>query len=171
MDAKTNDYIEKHTWELKDYAWDYFLAHGQARLTTFRFYLVFCTILCAGIFMILANGSRVWVAGPLCWLLAFLSFVYWKVDQRHKELLKHAQVALMACEEKWGLIGDDGLPHPLCLFTRDAHIKETRKQQQHADGLKLTYSQCVRLVFLVMGVGGGVGGVILFVRWAIGSFT
>jgi len=150
--------------ELVSYAWDYFLAHGQARLTTFRFYLIFCTILCSGICMILAAGKSPLLASPLSLILAFLSFVYWKVDVRHKDLIKNARAALVSCESSWGLPTVENAPHPLCLFTRDAMAKAKTPANPSAKKPTFTYSTCVGLVFFVFGVGGLVSGS-AFILW------
>jgi hypothetical protein len=148
-------------WELTEYAWHYFLAHGQARLTTFRFYLAFCTIMWTGIAGILATGDKYWLAGMLCLLQAFLSFIYWKVDLRHKELINNAQKALVTCESHWGLADVENNPHPLRLFTVDANDKRERRLSGRFGRLRLTYSKCVSIVFLVMGLGGLMGGMLL----------
>lgn len=79
--------------EMREYSWNYFIAFAEARLYTFRFYLIFCTILIAGLAALLSANQK-WLAISLSLLLSFLSFVYWKVDVRHKLLIKHAEKAL-----------------------------------------------------------------------------
>lgn len=148
---------------MREYAWEYFLAHGQARLTTFRFYLAFCTILSAGIFAILANSQRPIMAAPLGFILAFLSFVYSHVDRRHKQLIANAQKALIDIETQWELQAPDRAVHSLCLFTLDSMKKAVLKERSILKRKTLTYSTCVRLVFGVFGIGGlflGIGVII-----------
>ena len=153
--------------EMRQYAWQYFLAHAQARLTTFRFYLVFCTILCAGILTIVSQKGLPQAAAPLAFILTFLSFVYWKVDQRHKDIVGRAQGALMFLEHSSELPDIDSKPHPLKLFTRENSLKRERKpfvKTWNPVGF-LTYSECVNLVFAMFVLGGVIAGASLLIAW------
>jgi len=149
------------------YAWQYFLAHAQARLTTFRFYLIFCTILCAGLFTIVGQQGLPQAAAPLAFILAFLSFVYSKVDQRHRDIVGRARQALIFLEEQTGLPAVGSEPHPLNLFSREAAIKRERTPfiRSLNPARFLTYSQCVKLVFVVFGWGGVLAGIALLLEW------
>src|SRR4030042_5307441 len=86
--------------EMREYSWNYFIAFAEARLSTFRFYLIFCTILIAGLAALLSTNQK-WLAISLSLLLSFLSFIYWKVDIRHKLLIKHAERALEFLEKQF----------------------------------------------------------------------
>jgi len=50
---------------LRQYAWDYFLAHAQARLATFRFYLFYCSFIMAGLLAVLSKGNVLWIGAAL----------------------------------------------------------------------------------------------------------
>jgi hypothetical protein len=152
---------------LREYAWQYFLVHAQARLTTFRFYVVFCTIICTGLVAILSQGGHPQVGAPLAFLLALLSFVYWKVDVRHKGMIKHAEAALRWVEKETDLPDIDGAPHPLKLFTREDHIvSQLPRFPATWNPLAFwSYSTCVNVIFLLFGVGGVVAGIWLLVTW------
>lgn len=59
----------------REYVWNYFIAFAEARLSTFRFYLIFCTILIAGCAAVLSTDER-WLAIPLGFLLfSFHSYI------------------------------------------------------------------------------------------------
>ena len=152
--------------EFRDYAWNYFKAHAEARLTTFRFYLVFCTLIVAGMLAITGEGKQSTAAAGLAFLLSFLSFVYWKVDVRHKQIIKHAEAALMFIESESRLPDQDGMPHILKLFQREEHATRTLKRFPRSLSLDahFSYSICVNLVFIIFGATGVILGVrLLFI--------
>lgn len=155
-----------HT-DLREYAWQYFLVHAQARLTTFSFYVGFCTIVVAGLYAVLSQGIRPQLGAPIAFLLTFLSFVYWKVDIRHKELIKHAEAALKWLEQTSGLPDIDGVPHPSKLFCREEHITNRLPRFPSTISLQAfwSYSTCVKTVFSVLGAAGFITGIVLLALW------
>ena len=152
---------------MQQYAWQYFLAHAQARLATFRFYLIFCTILGAGLFGILGQQGAPQYGSPLAFLIGFLSYIYWRVDARHRQIVKRAQAALIWAEESLELPAVQNQPHPMMLFAIDRNSKQARTPLRKSFNPfgKLTYSECVNLVFLVFGVGGALAGFALLLAW------
>ncbi|PKO03797.1 MAG: hypothetical protein CVU43_01200 [Chloroflexi bacterium HGW-Chloroflexi-5] len=150
--------------EMRDYSWNYFIAFADARLSTFRFYLAFCTILIAGIAAIIVTSEK-WLAISLAFLLSFLSFIYWKVDIRHKDLIKHAERALEYLEKKFPIPQDETQPHILQLFFSEAERSKTYKRfpKKFSVNAYFSYSTCVNLVFLVFGIGGIIASIILIV--------
>lgn len=81
--------------EMREHIWNHFTISAEARLATFRFYLAFCTILLTGLALVYDSKEK-WLAVSLSLLLSFLSFIYWKVDIRHKALINHAECALIS---------------------------------------------------------------------------
>ncbi|HYJ92297.1 MAG TPA: hypothetical protein VEV84_13385 [Pyrinomonadaceae bacterium] len=76
-------------------AWDYFAIHASQRLTTFNFYLVIATLLTTGILASFQKQYEIRFAGIVLGLLLLIfSFVFWKLDQRNKHLIRHAEKAL-----------------------------------------------------------------------------
>lgn len=147
--------------EMREYTWNYFVAFAQARLTTFRFYLIFCTILIAG-FAAVINTNEKWFAIVLGFLLSFLSFIYWKIDIRHKELVKNAERALEYLEKKF-LLPDEEQPHVLQLFYSEANREKSyRRFPKHFyPNAYFSYSTSVNLVFGVFGLGGMILAIVL----------
>ncbi len=150
--------------EMREYAWNYFIAFAEARLSTFRFYLVFCTILIAGLAGIIGTSEK-WLAISLALLLSFLSFIYWKVDIRHKELINHAEQALEYLEKKFTFPEGEKQPHVLQLFYSEAERSKSYKRfpKYFSPNAYFSYSTSVNLVFLVFGLGGVIATIVLLV--------
>jgi len=141
--------------DTREYIWNYFIAHAEARLATFRFYLAFCTILVAGLIAILGT-NKTWLASPFALLISFLSFIYWKVDVRHKDLIKHAEEALEYLEMKLPIPEIEPQSQVLQLFHSEA--VRSKSYQRFPKHFRLnayfSYSTCVNIVFLVFGLVG-----------------
>jgi Ca2+/Na+ antiporter len=148
--------------EMREYVWNYFIAYAEARLSTFRFYLVFCTILIAGLAAI-SGTSEKWLASSLALLLSFLSFIYWKVDIRHKELINHAEQALEYLEKKFPLPKGEKQPHVLQLFYSEAERSKSYKRfpKHFSPNAYFSYSTSVNLVFWAFGLGGVIAAIVL----------
>ncbi|HEX7608604.1 MAG TPA: hypothetical protein VF370_04715 [Candidatus Cryosericum sp.] len=141
--------------EMREYAWSYYIANSEARLATFRFYLTFCTILVAGLAAMVGTSEK-WPAFFLALLLSFLSYIYWKVDLRHKALIGNAEQALEFLERSLPLPEAGKQPHVLQLFWSEAErSKSYRRFPKHfSPNAHFGYSTCVHLVFGVFGLGG-----------------
>lgn len=150
--------------EMREYSWNYFIAFADARLSTFRFYLAFCTILIAGIAAIIVTSEK-WLAISLSLLLSFLSFIYWKVDVRHKELIKHAEEALEYLEKKIEIPEGESQPHVIQLFLSESVRSKTYKRfpKTFRFDAYFSYSTCVNIVFLLFGLGGIILSFVLLV--------
>ncbi len=99
--------------QLRQYAWSYFSVHADQRLKTFNFYAVLSTAMVAGILAIAKEAKNPAVAAPLAFLLAFLSFIFWKLDQRNRQLVKHGENALKHLEEQISPSADPASPDVL----------------------------------------------------------
>ncbi len=151
--------------EMREYAWNYFSAFAEARLATFRFYLIFCTILIAGL-AALINTNEKWLAISLGLLLSFLSFIYWKVDIRHKGLIKRAEQALEFLEKQFPLPEGEKQPHVLQLFFTEAEREKSYRRfpKYFSPKAYFSYSTSVNLVFGIFGLGGIIVAIVLIIR-------
>lgn len=151
--------------EMRDYAWNYFIAFADARLSTFRFYLAFCTILIAGIAALLSANEK-WLAVCLGLLLSFLSFIYWKVDVRHKALIKQAEHALEYLEQQFPLPKDEKQPHVLQLFYSEAIREKSYRRfpKYFSHKAYFSYSTSVNLVFGIFGIVGLLVALVLLIH-------
>jgi hypothetical protein len=146
---------------LRQQAWEYFNTHASQRLTIFNFYIGLSSVAATGFFASFKSDSNLQSARPLlAALLCFISFVFWKLDQRSKVLIKNAEHVLKHFEE--------GQPHSTNakVFLREE--SETSRHRESFRGwrkvlfwkLPLSYSRCFNLVYLVFFVIGFVGFVV-----------
>ena len=151
--------------EMREYSWNYFIAFAEARLSTFRFYLVFCTILIAGLAALL-NANEKWLAISLGLLLSFLSFIYWKVDVRHKALIRRAEQALAYLERYFPLPEGEKQPHVLQLFYSEAAREQSYRRfpKYFSPWAYFSYSTSVSLVFGIFGLCGIALAIFLIIR-------
>ena len=117
-----------HDEYLKQQAWNYFALHAQQRLTTVNFYLVVATTLTAA--AVASFGENFGFPGlrlPTGLLLSLLSFVFWRLDFRNRELIEAAETALR-CLEGSGPVGDINREPPAeWLFTREYRQSKERE--------------------------------------------
>lgn len=87
-------------FNLQQYTWDYFQLHAEQRLKTFEFYIVMATVLLSGYGVSLQEKELMPISVVLGILLTILSFVFWKLDVRNKQLIKNAEQALKIIENE-----------------------------------------------------------------------
>lgn len=142
----------------REYALKYFHIHADQRMRVFQFYIAISTaLLGVGAFMIKQEQSQE-ILVFLGLFMAFVSFIFWKLDIRVKGLIKNAEVALKILDDRHKIPDVDGGPNPLKLFARDDFLVDLRKSK---DGpLKLghfSYGKCFNWVFAVVGILGFLG--------------
>ena len=155
---------EEFRKELRDYAWSYFALHAEQRLKTFHFYLIVATLIAGGVVALAKDASRCGgAAAIMALLLPFLSLVFWKLDERNKQLIRHGEEALKLIEKESGLEDNGEQPHRLKLFLHEEYVTAQRPRLPHWPpwSAHFSYSTCFRAVFLVFGICGFVSGVIL----------
>lgn len=150
----TNEVIQRYK-DQREYLWNYFSLHSSQRLTTFNFYIVFSTVTATGCMNVLAKNGMSGIGIVLGLLLAFLSFVFWKVDSRNRQLIKCSEEALKYLEEK--LMAEESTEEEvLKIFTQEARqTEELRKNKSIAFWKNLfSYATCFNMVFLSFGIAG-----------------
>jgi flagellar motor protein MotB len=141
MVNKKDNFVEDRT-----HAWQYFTTHAEQRLKTFHFFLIIMTLLVGTIFTLVKLNHTFFII-IISFLMSFFSFIFWKLDQRNRELIDHAQNILKKLEKK----------SMVQLFTEEA--KNTNKKRDENDHLvwfkqHFTYSDSFRWVFRLFGIGG-----------------
>lgn len=138
--------------ELRDYAWKYFDRHAEQRLKTFNFYILLCGGIIAGLATVLREPGKEWLAVALASLSAIVSFVFWKLDNRTRFLIKHSEEALKFIEDDMADLGNEALnvPHRCKLFRREKH------EQGKCGPAEYSYTTCFRWVFAIFGWGGAI---------------
>jgi DNA mismatch repair ATPase MutS len=152
---------EKEIW---DYVWGYFQVHAAQRLTTFNFYIALSTIVTTGLFATLHKDFQVpALSVVLSFLLLTFSYLFWKLDQRNRSLIRISEAALIALEQN---ISIEGVTvGELKLFS---HEKDKTSKEKTSMGLArnfrtypLSYSNCLNAVFVIFASLGFLGMAVL----------
>lgn len=141
-----------------EYAWKYFSLHADQRLRTFHFFLILAALVIGGSLTAAGNGVLP-IAGTVINLYALvpISFLFWKLDERNKFLVKHSEKVLKRIESE----AQGRMPN---LFTDEE--EETRRLRDKQSGMRvweanMTYGDIFRWVFLcVAGLGITMGTVV-----------
>jgi len=152
--------------ELRDHAWSYFVLHAEQRLKTFHFYLILATLIAGGIVALAkeTKGENCFKgAAVIAFLLPFFSFIFWKLDQRNKQLIKHGEEALKLIEIESKLNDNGEEPHRLKLFLHEEYVTAKRPRLPYWPPWRahFSYSTCFNAVFLVFAVSGFISGIVL----------
>ena len=141
----------------RDYAWRYFELHTEQRLKAFQFFITLSTAIVGGSLLLVRYGQgHKWMA-VLGFLLAFFSFVFWKLDVRTGTLVKNGEEALKFLDAKHQLPTIDGAPHPLAMFARDDHFTSRAKKRAkkfHLFSGHFSYHRCFKYVFVMFAFLG-----------------
>ena len=151
--------------ELRKQAWDFFHMQAGQRLTTFNFYIAISSLLSTG----LAASFRAdipYLCISLGLLLLLFSFIFWKLDQRNRDLIKGAEVSLKFFEAKAALKDKDGVPHLAKRFIREEYDTSERKKQRtwRFWWNHYSYSECLKAVFTIFGSVGFIGSIYSITR-------
>lgn len=147
---------------LRDYAWSYFSLHSEQRLKTFHFFIILSTILIGGILTVAKEFEQLHLISPIAFLLSFLAFVFWKLDDRNKELIKHAEEALKSLEiEGDSTRSPDTEYKPIQLFLSEDQKTSQKKRFPQSPLLSahVSFTGSFRAVFFVYGFIGVVVGI------------
>ncbi|MDO0945999.1 RipA family octameric membrane protein [Chromohalobacter israelensis] len=142
--------------EQREYAWSYFQLHAGQRMSTFNFFIIVSALMTTGLAAAITNE----LPGPI--LGAFLgvalmisSFAFWKLDQRVKFLIRHAENSLKEIEKAWKLSSDDEFFST--LFSSEEEITSELRSGKTLLSKHLSYSECFGIVYIVFALAGFVG--------------
>src|SRR4051812_24459332 len=83
---------------LRDHVWKYFSFHAEQRIKTFNFYVLFSTILIGGLLAFLKDTTRPAIGVVPLLVLMLVSFFFWQLDCRSRQLIDYSREALRAIE-------------------------------------------------------------------------
>jgi hypothetical protein len=97
-------------------------------------------------------------------LLVLTAFVFWRLEERTRRLVKNGEDALRFLDEQWSPETlPDKTPHYLRLFERDDYFMEVIKERWWAKcGIPVSYAGSFRIAYLMIG---GVGAVLAVWVW------
>ena len=147
--------------EARDYAWEHFKLHATQRFTTFNFFIVLSVLMTTGLATALSKDFQFpELAFYLSMLLVVISFVFWKLDQRARQLLEVSKDALKELENAAG----EELQF-WALFRVEVIRTNKRKAESHLlapHRWHLTYLHCFGVIYALFGILGAIG---LYISW------
>ncbi len=131
---------------LRKQAWDYFQLHSSQRLAVFNFYILISSVTITAYFSSYKTDLNLQYARPaLAVILSVLAFIFWKLDQRTKFLIRNAECALKFYESK------DDIETVAKVFTNE-EITSSSLRHRTSRCLpwrwRLSYSDCFNAVFI-----------------------
>jgi amino acid permease len=88
--------------DVLDLAWKYFQLHAQQRLLCFNFFVVFSSLMTTGLVATFKEKYEAHFIGFVIGLiLSLISFIFYKIDQRNKFLIKHGENVIKEIEDKY----------------------------------------------------------------------
>ena len=142
---------------LRQQAWDYFALHARQRLTTVHFFLIVATTLAAMAAASLdAKSTLSGLALPSGLLLLLLSFAFWRLDRRNRDLIRSAEAALRSFEASDSTTNTAQAIPPTLLFTREYYESKKRKEAVSWRRYLIphTYSHVFNALFAGFGATG-----------------
>jgi hypothetical protein len=149
---------DKPTELMREHAWRYFELHANQRMTVFNFFLVLSGLATAGLATVVQGaGDPRFLGAVLGLLLALVSFVFWKLDQRASFFIKRAEVALAEVEQSF--------LHPRCrLFLGEPDATRAAMVASSPWRRHWTYGRSFRVVFIAMALFEMVGSAVSVTR-------
>jgi len=159
-----NNYHEN----LRHYIWSYFELHAKQRLITFNYYILISTLLSSGYLIALRDIPLLSLL--LSTLLIILSFIFWKLDLRNKQLIKNSENALKCIEGQDSIQEKGEPPNILNIFNYEQRqTEELKKTNVRFPWNKVyTYSTCLNTVFALFAIIGLFGLVYSIITLANG---
>jgi len=132
-----------------DHAWRYFALHAQQRISVFNYFIAFSGIMAAGVGATIKTMPS--IAAVIAFILAALSFVFYKLDARASELVKISEKAL---------IDGERLSMPPYAQVVAIEARGGAVDLQNASSATWTFGQCFRFIFGLVGMAATVGGLL-----------
>jgi len=156
--AKTKTKITDNEW--LDLSWKYFQLHAQQRTQYFNYFVVFSTILSSGLIATFQNNFQLPYLGIGIGLIQmFLSYIFWKIDDRNKFLTKHSENIIKEIETDY----KESENKTYKLFTNEEIETEKQKRlDKHSIFLcrQFSHGKSYRVIFIVFFIIGLIGVII-----------
>lgn len=142
--------------KFREYLWNYFSTHADQRLKTFHFFLIISALLFGAYGALFKEASGSLIICLFLLLVTFTSFVFWKLDQRTRGMIRNSENALKIIDKKLleDMKGFNTNDDVLNIF--DYEDEQTKKTNDTSCFFFKTYSYslCFNLIFLVFGCIG-----------------
>ena len=140
--------------EMRDYAWKYFSLHADQRVKTFNFFLILAAFALGGVLTAIKDPGHPLGVAAIAFLLGGMTIVFYKLDCRNKDLVRHGEAALARLERESGFEDEESKPHVFNIFTRERHETDLLKEKSKGEypEFHMTYSDCFNAVFWMFGM-------------------
>ena len=129
--------------------WNYFVIHGNQRLIHINYYIALSSALIVLQLTIIGNAKY---SGYISYLLgileSILSFIFYKIDERTKFLVKHAEDSIKIIENYYNICGCQELCDAFKIFTTEEIV--TTKVKEGKNWLVNQYSHRVSYNFIMV---------------------
>ena len=143
---------------------------ASQRLTTFNFYIALSSLLSGGMAASFNTNIKIPYLGLLLGsMLILFSLIFWKLDNRNRDLIRSAEETLKYFERQAPIEDDDGMPHIAKRFLReefDTNVKmATNSWRFWRNYYTYTFSfQIVFLTFAIFGILGSTFSILLVAK-------
>lgn len=155
--------------EQREYAWNYFELHAKQRMSLFNYFVLIAALLTAGLAGSFSKNGSSLLISIISLLLAIslvvISFVFWKLEQRVRQLIKHAEEALKTLE-KHSINCDTNIDKHLALFSEEEKLRTKYKKKNIFSPWLwyMSYYQCFRTIYIVFIFIGLLGVILSLIR-------
>jgi hypothetical protein len=149
--------------EARAYAWNYFALHAEQRMKLFNFFLILSGLILGAFPAVRSMAPAAKLTALLPLLLVLTAFIFWRLEERTRRLVKNGEEALRFLDEQWPVEPlQDRTPHHLQLVARDDYLMQAIKKRWWAKcGVPISYAGSFRIAYLMIG---GVG--LVLAAWA-----
>ncbi len=128
------------------YSWDYFHVHADQRMSVFNFFVALAVLMTGGLVGTFHKDFGMPALGIVLGLgLGFVSFVFWKLDQRVKFLLKNVEASLAELEKHFPTAGSANEPHVTQLFSWESTVTRGLRSSRKKMVTRRTVQLCAEL--------------------------
>ena len=137
----------------RTYAWAYFSFHADQRMKTFNFFLVVAGLLAGGVVTLMRDSGNPWIIAPLGLALSILCFLFWRLDQRNRVLVRNGEAAVKFLDSQHVLPTSDGAPHVLHIFEHDDFKRKGQSRSPFREAY-FSYSKVISYVYALFAFLG-----------------
>jgi hypothetical protein len=151
---------EPSSKDMLDHVGRYFALHSAQRMSLFNFFIVVSGTLGAAVAASLRLPKLFNLLGiAVGVLLAAISFVFWKLDQRSAFLVKHAEDAIKELEKEFPVAAAR-------VFLRERELTDSAIKAARTPWIRMwTYGRAFRVVFWSMGATGVLGAILAWAQY------
>jgi|SRR3989442_6948906 len=87
--------------EARTYAWGYFAVHADQRMKLFNFFLILSGLIIGAFPAVRGMAPKAKAVALLPLLLVLAAFIFWRLEERTRRLVKNGENALRFLDEQW----------------------------------------------------------------------